>query len=301
MNILVTGSNGYIGQHVCRYFRKKGYRVTGVGRKRTSSDCVDDYIRCDFSCDNVEEILSPIFNDGVNTVLHIAADNRKEPYGIDVIRSNCIGTQALLELAEKYHTAAFIQLSSVPIIGNPKVTPINLNHPLEPPTIYHATKYLQELLADYAYRTTNLRTVSIRIPSPMGPGVNPRYIFPTFVRRAAGGENIILYGKGTRKQSYVHVYDICRVIDLFLASACHGTYLLGSPYLISNYELAQKCIDVLDSSSQIVFGTENDRCDGQIWEIDDSPLKKAIEYQPSITLEDMILEYRDYLQSTGEI
>lgn len=295
MNILVTGCNGYIGKHACDYFKKRNNYIIGVGRKTESTAYIDEYIVCDFAEDDVKGRLASVFEKGVDVVLHIAADNRHEPFGIDVIKSNCIGTQALLELCEEYESKVFVQLSSIPVIGEPKETPITVHNELEPPTIYHATKVLQELLADYAYRKNGLRTVSIRIPSPMGIGVNEHYIFPTFIRKAIVGEPIELYGHGTRKQTYVHVSDICDALNRTIESNCHGTYLLGSPHLISNADLAKLIVEVLKSESEVRFVDKPDVYDGQIWEIDYSPLTRDTGYNPKISLEEMILEYRDYL------
>lgn len=295
MNILVTGCNGYIGRHVCDYFRSKSHYIIGIGRKTVSSAITDEYVICDFANDDIKDCLSSLFEKGIDAIMHIAADNRREPYEIDVIKSNCIGTQALLNLAEAYKCKCFLQLSSIPVIGEPVDTPITLNNELKPPTIYHATKVLQELLADYAYRKNGLRTISIRIPSPMGIGVNERYIFPTFVRKAIVGENIELYGHGTRKQTYVHVSDICEILNKGLNGTCHGTYLLGSPNLISNVDLANLIVKVLHSKSKIVFVNKPDLYDDQNWEIDYSDLVSDFGYCPKVTLAEMILEYRDYL------
>ena len=135
----------------------------------------------------------------------------------------------------------------------------------------------------------------------MGPGVNPRYIFPTFIRQAIKGEDIKIYGEGSRKQTYVHVKDICRALEQAIESDAQGVYLLGSPYLISNYDLAKKVIEVLESKSKIVFTGQEDIYDGQSWEIDYSPLKEDIGYLPKIGLEEMILEYSEYLKRNEEI
>lgn len=302
MRFLITGTNGYIGRHTCNYLRSKGHYIVGTGRKEQSLSESDRYIQCDFAKDDIKAAFREVFENGIDGIFHIAADNRKEPYGIDVIKSNCIGTQALLELAEKYGVAGFIQLSSVPVIGMPRELPITPKHCLEPPTIYHATKCFQELLADYAFRNTGLRTVSIRIPSPMGIGVNPRYIFPTLIRKALQNEEIELYGTGSRRQTYVHVSDICRAMEnAFYRENCHGTYVLGSPYLVSNKDLAELVVRTLGSDSAIVYANKSDPSDNQCWEIDYQPMKKDMNYHPEVSLEEMILEYSKYLKDSGEV
>ncbi|WP_251391965.1 NAD-dependent epimerase/dehydratase family protein [Mediterraneibacter agrestimuris] len=302
MKFLVTGSNGYIGKHACEYLRNKKNYIIGTGRKEYSVSEIDQYIQCDFANDEIKAKLKGIFECGLDGIFHIAADNRKEPHGIEVIKSNCIGTQALLELAQEYGVNSFIQLSSVPVIGSPKELPITPKHSLEPPTIYHATKCLQELLADYAYRSAGLRTVSIRIPSPMGIGVNPHYIFPTLIRKAMHGDDIELYGTGSRKQTYVHVLDICKAMEnAFYRDNCHGTYVLGSPHLISNKDLAELVVQILDSDSIIKYTGIPDIYDNQCWKIDYQPMVEEIGYHPETSLEEMILEYSEYLKNSGEM
>lgn len=110
---------------------------------------------------------------------------------------------------------------------------------MKPPTVYHVTKHTQELLADYASYTFGLRTVSLRICSPVGCGVNPKTIFPVFVNKALSGEDITIYGQGTRKQTYIHVKDIAQAIYRCIVSQAQGVYNLASYNLISNLDLAK--------------------------------------------------------------
>ena len=37
--ILVTGSSGYIGQHLCLYLARMGYHVTGLDRQECGTGC----------------------------------------------------------------------------------------------------------------------------------------------------------------------------------------------------------------------------------------------------------------------
>lgn len=301
MNILVTGSNGFIGGHVCRYLARKGEYIIGLDLHDTMKKTCDEYVRCNLAFDSIDDICEKLSVDRIDAVVHLASDMRHEPYAVDVVTNNCRGTQRLLEFCEEKKVFAFVQLSSLPVIGYPREIPITENHPLHPPTVYHVTKYTQELLANYAYYTFGLRTVSFRICSPVGEGVNPNTIFPTFVRKALNNESLTLIGKGTRKQTYIHVNDISQAIYKAIESPlARGTYNLASNNLISNLELAQKCIELTGSQSSIVFLDEPDPMDEYVWEISLERIKADLNYEPEVTIEDAIREYADILNKRKE-
>lgn len=302
MNVLVTGSNGFIGSHTVEYLKNKGCYVIGLGRKEQSTCNVDKYISCDVDSKELERVFQICAETSpIQAVVHLAADMRKEPYGVEIVSHNCVGTQRLLELCEEYRVNSFVQVSSLPVIGKPMEHPITEEHPLQPPTVYHATKVMEELLANYADYHHGLRTVSFRISAPMGPRMNEKTIFPTFVRNAMENKDLILSGRGTRKQSYVHASDIAQAIYLALISEnAHGVYNLSSENLLSNYELAKKCIEVLQSKSEIKFSGQDDYMDDYCWDVSLEKIRKDLGYEPKIGVEQAIYEQAEYMKQSEE-
>lgn len=297
MNILVTGSNGFIGSHVSAYLLEKGHYVIGLGRREKPASLVNEYICCDMHSDEVENIFDNLKIDRVDAVVHLAADMRKEPYGVEVVAHNCVGTQRLLELCETNGVKAFVQLSSLPVIGKPLAHPITERHPLKPPTVYHATKVMEELLADYADYHHGLRTASFRISAPVGTGMNEKTIFPTFVSKACKGEDLILSGKGNRKQTYVHVNDISKALLQAIENEnAHGVYNLSSYNCLSNKELAEKCVELLHSTSKIVLSGEEDPMDDYVWDVSLEKIHADLGYEPEVTIEEAILDYAESLK-----
>lgn len=296
MNILVTGSNGFIGSHVVKHFKELGGGCVGLGRSKEPHDksVVDDYVCCDLGSDEIRKIPTKL-SITIDAVIHLAADMRKEPHCVDVISANCGGTQRLLEMCESADIKTFIQLSSLPVIGHPIEHPITESHPIAPYTVYHITKRTEELLANYACEYHGIRTASFRISAPIGPGVNPNTIFPTFIRKALAGEDLCLLGKGTRKQNYVYVKDIAKCLELSLQSEkVHGVYNLTSNLLISNLDLAQTIINVLNSKSKILFQGE-DPADDYVWDASLSKITNDAGYCPTTSLEDVIKEYAEWI------
>ena len=295
MNILVTGSNGFIGSHVVKWLKGKGCYIIGLDRVESSSSDTDEYVFCDLYSEETGNIFEKISVDKLDAIVHLAADMRKEPYTIDVIKNNCVGAQRLLELCRDKSVGAFVQLSSLPVIGSPIDTPITEAHSLKPPTVYHCTKVMQELLANYAFYTYGVRTVSYRISAPVGPRMNPKTILPVFVNKALAGEDIVLLGTGSRRQTYVHVTDIAQAIyKAIISPDAQGVYNLASHNLVSNKRLAELCIELTGSASKIVYSGTKDPADDCNWEVSLEKIKADTGYSPEVNIEDMIKELADF-------
>ena len=289
MKVLVTGSNGFIGQHVARHFQNDlGWQVIGLGRKPGPASSVSEYVSCNLGSNDSKQLLIDSLQN-VDAVVHLAADMRREPHNVEVVQANCTGTQRLLEACEEAGTGCFVQLSSLPLIGKPRIFPITEDHPICPPTIYHATKRAEELFADYAMRKHGLRSVSFRITAPVGAGMNPSTIFPVFVKAALESRDIVLAGHGTRRQNYIHVEDISQAIEKAIsASSARGVYNLASYNLISNEGLARAIVNRTTSKSTIKFSGQEDPFDDYTWDVSIDRARVDMGYSPSKTIEDCI-------------
>lgn len=289
MRVLVTGSNGFIGKYITKTFSENGYEVVGVGLKKESNN---PYISRYFNWDmGHEPIPEEILHTKVNCIIHAAASLDKTDDNIELIYSNCIGTFRVYELAKSISTESVILLSGVPILGLHCNQIIDEKTVPNPETMYHATKASQEFILNQLSKT-GIRICSLRIPSPIGPGQPEKTIVPIFVRRAMNNEKIILSGKGTRRQNYVDVRDIADCISFLCKTRSEqGTFVIGSEKTVSNYELAELCIKLARSSSNIVFNGKEDQSDDDNWTIDCSKLKDEgfeLRYSIENTICDMI-------------
>lgn len=299
MKVLVTGSEGFIGRNVCSWLRNNSeWELVGLDRLPTPAQLTDDYICLDLSSPDAAESLD-LALDGCEAIIHLAADMRQAPHETEVVEANCAGTQRLIEACERSNVKTFVQLSSLPVIGSPKRHPITEQHELCPPTVYHVTKVCEEMLADYAMRCHGIRTVSFRISAPVGPGMKPSTIFPTFIRSALANDDLLIYGQGTRKQTYIHVDDIAQALfKAIQRSSVRGVYNLSSHNLISNLNLATRCVSVLESKSSIKFSEKSDPSDGICWDVSIERIEKDAGYCPQVDINECIVRYADYLRAT---
>ena len=117
MNILITGSNGFIGKNVCEWLKGQNVNIIGLGRNKISKAQVDKYITCNLQTDDIGNAVEEKQVPPLDAVIHLASDMRREPHEKEVLASNCIGTQRLIEFCEIHNVPVFIQLSSLPVIG----------------------------------------------------------------------------------------------------------------------------------------------------------------------------------------
>ncbi|NLW91108.1 MAG: NAD(P)-dependent oxidoreductase [Syntrophomonadaceae bacterium] len=287
MRVLITGHNGNVGSEIARLLSAQGWEVIGLDRSLVNEDNVlGKEIGVDISSvslvDNIAEKIEPC-----EVIVHTAAMIDYDNHHLSTIMTNCLGTQNILRLAALWKTQTMVYTSSIQVIGTPRTIPITEEHPVEPNTVYHASKLFGEHLCNIA-QINGLRTVVLRLTSPVGPRMDRGRIFPVFIKQALAGEPLSIIGKGNRQQNYVDVRDIATAVERFIISDVHGVYNIAGKQAISNLELAQACISLFGSRSNIKYSDVPDREEGLNWDISINKAADMIGYEPIYSLEDSI-------------
>ena len=287
MNILITGTNGFIGSWIVNRLQDN-HNIIGCGTKEKSSSSVKHYVKWIIGH---EEIPKELLNVGIDVVIHAASVIDEDDDNIELSYANLLGTHQIIKLCKKIECKMAILISSIPIVGNPGNEIIRETSIPNPPTMYHATKAAQELMF-YQLKKRNIRNVILRIPSPIAPIMQKKTIFTTFMEKAMRNENIIINGKGSRRQNYIDVRDIAQVVErILIASEAQGIYNIASNVTVSNAELADKCVRISESNSKILYSGEHCSDDNQVWNIDISKLKREIGFVQEFTIEQTISDY----------
>ena len=77
MKVLLTGSNGFIGGHVCKWLRQKGIYVIGLDRREGNTAGCDEYVQCDLFTPEVDTILDRTQAGTVDAVMALEDPYRK--------------------------------------------------------------------------------------------------------------------------------------------------------------------------------------------------------------------------------
>jgi nucleoside-diphosphate-sugar epimerase len=273
MRVLVTGSSGHVGGAIASHLISSGWDVIGLSRTPNYIQNLNQSLQIDLGSKTLAEQIS-VQTSRCDAIVHAAASLDKRLYTSDICLTNCLGTQQILKLADFWQVEIFIYVSSVPIIGKPKVRPITEDHPIDPPTAYHASKLFGEYLTLLANRN-GLTGSILRLTSPIGPGMPDNRILSVFTRRALANQPLQLSGQGTRQQNYVDVRDVSIAVENCLRKHVAGLFNIAGKCSISNLELAQVCINELASSSEIEFTGQSDPEEAINWDVS---ILKAISY-----------------------
>ena len=262
--ILVTGGAGFLGSHLCERLLADGNDVL----------CVDNYFTG--RRDNLASLLSnPRFEAMRHDVcfpLHVEVDeiyNLACPaspihYQFDPVqttKTSVSGAINMLGLAKRLKAKIF-QASTSEIYGDPTVHPQAEDYKgnvstTGPRACYDEGKRCAETLFFDYYRQHKLRIRVARIFNTYGPRMLPNdgRVVSNFIVQALRGEEITIYGDGNQTRAFCYVDDqIDGFVRLMAApDDVTGPINLGNPVETSVGELAQRIVEMTNSSSTIIY------------------------------------------------
>lgn len=233
MRVLVTGGCGFIGSHVVRTLLEGGHEVTVVdhaGSPPPGSLFVWGDIR---DPEDVAVAMAP----GFEAIVHLAARTGvlDSVGGADeAYRTNLLGTQNLLESAQRAGVERFVLASTNAVVGDVGRAVIDEQTPLRPLTPYGATKAACEaLMSDYS-ASYGLKTVALRFTNVYGPGMTEKDSFIARLMRAArDGQDVEIFGDGEQLRDNLFVLDAVAAVDLALKMAHSDALIVGSGRSVS--------------------------------------------------------------------
>jgi dTDP-glucose 4,6-dehydratase len=294
---VVTGGAGFLGSHLCDYLLARGYRVICVDNLETGSLENIAHIprgpEFDFvSHDMVDHIE---VEEPVDYVFHLASPASPIDYlrlPLHTLKVGSYGTHNALGLA-KYKRARFLISSTSEVYGDPQIHPQpetywgNVN-PIGPRGVYDEAKRYAEAMTMAYHRQQGVNTCIARIFNTYGPRMrkNDGRASVTFLQQALEGKPLTVFGDGSQTRSLCYVDDLIRGLVMLAESDEHLPINLGNPdHEVTMLELAQTCIRVAGSTSEIVFeALPTD--DPQVRRPDITRARELLGWEPQIDLEE---------------
>src|SRR5438128_1486827 len=303
---VVTGGAGFLGSHLCDHLVAGGFRVICVDNLDTGSLQNVEHLRgetFEFVNHDVTEHLE--VEGDVDAVYHLAAlaspiDYLRMP--LHSLKVGSYGTHNALGLA-KWKRARFVITSTSEVYGDPQVHPQPETYwghvnPIGPRGVYDEAKRYAEALTMAYHNQQGVNTGIARIFNTYGPRMrkNDGRASVTFLQQAIEGKPLTVFGDGSQTRSLCYVDDLIRGLVLLALSNEHLPVNLGNPdHEVTMLELAQTCVRVTSSSSEIVFEALP-MDDPLVRRPDITRARQILGWEPEIDLEDGL---RRWLKELG--
>ena len=299
--ILVIGAGGFIGHHLVRFLKKKGYWVRGVDIKEpefSPKDEADEFLLLDLrdfqNCFKATE--------GINKVYTLAANMGGIGFitfhKADVMRDNVLINVNMAEASKRAGVKRLFFSSSACIYPiskqeSPEVIPLKESdaYPADPDNEYGWEKIFSERIYQNYYQDYGLDIRIARyhnIYGPEGTYEGGREKSPAAICRKVAltknGDKIQIWGDGKQTRSFCYINDCLEGTYKLMESDCKEPLNIGSDRLITINELVDIVSKIAGKKLKKVYqlnkpqGVRGRNADLTL-------VKKVLNWEPKVTLE----------------
>ena len=296
MNILITGGSGFVGSYLCEKLINDGHKIIVIDNLLTGStkniNNLLDNENFSFVEQDVQDHIE--IEDKVDYVLHFASAASPKAYTehpVNTLKAGSVGTINTLGLAKK-HSAEYLLASTSEVYGDPLISPQNEEYwgnvnPNGERSMYdEAKRFAEAAVATYS-RSYGLKTKIVRIFNTYGPRMqlNDGRVVTNFIVQALRNENITIYGDGTQTRSFSYVEDTVAGIISLMNSTEYDVFNIGNPNEMTVGKLAEKIIELTDSTSEIKY-LELPNDDPKQRKPDITKAKTKLNWEPKVNLDE---------------
>jgi UDP-glucuronate decarboxylase len=306
--VLVTGGAGFLGSHLCERLLADGHEVLCVDNYFTGTKHNVGHLIANPMFELIRhDVTFPLYVE-VDEIYNLACPASPAHYQHDPVqttKTSVHGAINMLGLAKRVK-ARILQASTSEVYGDPEIHPQTEDYwgrvnPIGVRSCYDEGKRCAETLFFDYYRQHNLSIKVMRIFNTYGPRMHPNdgRVVSNFIVQALRGESITIHGDGSQTRSFCYVDDLIDAM-VRLMNASHsftGPVNVGSPNEVSILELAQLVIELAGSSSPLTFEDRpvDDPCQRRP---DITLADRALNWHPTVTLEDGLMRTISYFRST---
>jgi dTDP-glucose 4,6-dehydratase len=313
VNILVTGGAGFIGSNFVKHMLKNyNYKIvnldllTYAGNLKNLKEIEDndqyEFIKGDIAD---RELLGRLFKEHeIQIVINFAAESHVDRSIANpeiFLKTNVLGTQALLDVAKSYWKldpndkysrefrpgVKFIQVSTDEVYGTlGKEGYFKEETPLAPNSPYSASKASADMIVRAYHETYGLPINITRCSNNYGPYQFPEKLIPLMINNAQEGKALPVYGDGKQVRDWLHVVDHCRAIDTVLHKGENGEiYNIGGNNEKENIEIIKLILSSLNKGESLITHVQDRLGHDRRYAIDNSKITNELGWAPCYTFE----------------
>jgi UDP-glucose 4-epimerase len=291
---LVTGGAGFIGSHAVDTLLDMGHDVVVVDNECAAEN--DNFFWRDEAENHKVNIidydrLEPLM-EGVDYVLHFAAESRIQPSIIDpryAIEVNVVGTANVLQAAREMGVKRVMYSSTSAAYGLKNEPPLKETMPTDCLNPYSVGKVGGEEVCRMYTKLFGLETVCFRYFNVYGDRspTKGQYapVVGYFFKQKKAGKPMTIVGDGEQRRDYTHVSDI--VNANILAALSEDKSVVGELFNVgtgTNHSI-NELVKIIGGDSVNIPAREGE---ARITLADNSKLREMLSWEPKIKFEDWI-------------
>jgi len=229
MNILITGSAGFIGYHLVNQLLKTNHKIYGCDSlisksvktqkkrlKLLKKNKKFEFKKLDLR--NYTKFCNYYKKKKINLIIHLAAQpgvrlSQENP--LSTIDQNIKAFINILEFCKKEKIKHFFYASSSSVYGNSKKFK-EKGVQLQVSSIYAASKLSDEIFASVYNYLYNINTLSLRFFTVYGSYGREDMAYYKFLEQIKKMKKIYIYGSKKSERSFTYIDDVTKSIELLI-------------------------------------------------------------------------------------
>ena len=217
--VIVTGSAGFIGSHLCEHLLTRGYEVLGIDNflsesysseiKRNNLISLLENENFTFlELDLLDNINPKLFRDGDYVINEAAMPGLPLSWADPSLyfRVNTFLPMNILQALSGVKISKFVQISTSSVYGRFAVGNENLE--LSPISPYGVSKLAAEYMIKNFCQNNNMPFNILRYFSVFGPRQRPDMAYAQIISKLSRSESLHIFGNGKQSRTNTYVTDI---------------------------------------------------------------------------------------------
>lgn len=310
--ILITGSEGFVGQHLRTEMENAGYDVSGTTLNSDQADQEKKIFACDVTdYASLKELIEKLVPDFIIHLAAISAPARsfKEPQ--KTLEVNTIGTLNLLEAVKSvpnYSPRILIVGTSEEYGFVPEEhMPVTETEAFNPASPYSVSKLAAYHLSKIYYRCYGQDIIYVSAFNHTGYGQGLGFLTSEVAMQIAKIEKglqepIVYTGNVDSERDYTDVKDIVRAYRLLLEKGRSGErYNVCSGRSVSIKEVVEKLISISDIKIDHKVDPQRNRpSEMRILRGSHEKITNDVGWNPEITLDETLADLLKYYREINE-
>jgi len=299
---MVTGGAGFIGSAFIRHLLRGDDdvrvinfdKLTYAGNLENLKEVEDDpryaFVRGDIG--DLETCLK-VLGRGVDTVVNFAAESHNDRGVLDpsiFIRTNVLGTQALLEACRRQEVGRFHHISTCEVFGDLALDDpgsFREEYPQLPRTPYNASKAAANHVVMAYHHTFGLPVTISHCCNNYGPYQFPEKLIPLFATNALEDRSLPLFRSSQNRREWIHADDHSAAVDLILRQGRIGeAYNIGTGLEKSVEEITDVILETLGKPESLKTYVEDRKGHDRRYLLDTGKIRRELGWEPRVPFEE---------------